>query len=128
MHPCNDCLGGVCTMNCSGVPLDKKGIMMSMSTDATRLFVQFSDCGQHIRKWQLEPFERAFEFTHARLLENEKCRTALYKRDADEAERVVSNWIAMWLKRQCVEPMLPEFAEFLTAYADAIERREWRDG
>ena len=30
------------------------------------------------------------------------------------------------LKEQCRDPMLPEYAEFLSAYADWIESGEWR--
>jgi len=42
--------------------------------------------------------------------------------DAERA-RVVA-----WLREQCGDPMLPEYAEFLAAYADAIERGEpWPD-
>lgn len=34
--------------------------------------------------------------------------------------------IVAWLRRQCSDPMLPDFAEFLSAFADAIERGDWR--
>ena len=90
-----------------------------IAAETTRLFIQFSDDGQHIRKWQLEQFPRAFEFVHARLFENEKCRSALYKSDAEEAERVVSYLIANWLRETA-----PQYGH--EALAQAIERKEWK--
>ena len=93
--------------------------MTQIADESTRLFIQFSDDGQHIRKWQLEQFPRAFEFTHARLLENEKCRSALLKSDAEEAERVVSYLIAQWLRETA-----PQYGH--EDLAKAIERKEWK--
>lgn len=34
--------------------------------------------------------------------------------------------IAAWLRSQCQDPMLPEFAEFLSVFADAVEKGDWQ--
>lgn len=90
-----------------------------IAAETTHLFIQFSDDGQHIRKWHFERFPGAFEFIHARLLEHEKCRSALYKSDAEEAERVVSYLIARWLRETA-----PQYGH--EDLAKAIERKEWK--
>jgi len=48
-------------------------------------------------------------------------RTLRAERDVEVVE------IVAWLRGQCKDPMLPNFAEFLSEFAAAIERREHKE-
>lgn len=69
---------------------------------------------------RLSKEEASFEMRDAAIAALTAYRSASTPPD-DSVARIVA-----WLRKQCSDPMLPDFAEFLSAFADAIERGDWR--
>jgi hypothetical protein len=78
------------------------------------------DCGNLHTMWEAETALIELRDRIA-ALEAENARLMGLVETAAAAERAR---IVAWLRGQCSDPMLPEYAEFLGNYADAIERGE----